>query len=796
MKFTISWLKKFLDTDATLEEILDKLIQLGLEVEEVIKQADIYKPFIVAEIISATKHPEADKLKICQVNNGKETIQIICGAPNARAGIKVVLAPIGSEIPSNKLIIKESKIRNVNSCGMLCSGKELAISDESDGILELNNKYQPGESFAKIYGLNETLIEISVTPNRGDCLGIYGIARDLAATGIGKLKQLTAKNRNGDFISPINVEIKNPEVCPKYIGRYFKGVENFPSPEWLQHILKSIGLKPISALVDITNYFTFAFGRPLHVYNADLIGEITLRKAIKGEKFTALNDKEYILSGEEFVLADQSKIVSLAGIIGEKDSGVYLDSKNIFLEIGLFDADEIAKTSRLHQIDTDAKYRFERKVDSEFLNTALDLATEMIIEICGGKISNPVIVDNHNFSKTKIEFPLNAPHKLLGIEYEKKKIESILSSLSFITKEISNDLLEITVPSWRNDIKIKEDIVEEIARIDGYDNISSLPLDISNDIYPILNSKQRNIYKIQRFAASLGLNEVVTWSFMNSNKAAHFSELKDESHLKNPISNELDYMRPSILPNLLEAVLKNQNRNLNNVGLFELGPIFRGSSLEEQMLSLTGLRSGYNNDRNIYQDFRKVDALDAKKDILNLLNEFGFDENKFQYKTDNLPNYYHPGRSASLTLGKNIIGYFGEIHPSIIKLYKLDNNAVGFELFLDNIPLQKPKYGRKGMIQISDYQAVERDFAFLVKQNIEIDQIKRLVLQADKKLIKSVNIFDIYQGKGINSDEKSIAFTVTIQASDHTLAEKEIEELSQKIIETIEKNTNAILRSA
>ncbi len=792
MKFTISWLKKFLVTDATIEQIIDKLTQIGLEVEGVINQVDIYKDFIVAEIIEANPHPEADKLRVCKVNNGKEILQIVCGAPNARAGIKVVLAPIGTEIPANGLKIKQSKIRNIDSCGMLCSSAELNLGEDSDGIIELDENYKVGDSFASNHGLNETFVEIAITPNRGDCLGVYGIARDLAASGLGTLKQLECKSEQGSFISPIKVEINSP-YCSRYMGRYFKGVKNAASPKWLQDILKSIGLKPISALVDITNYFTFAYGRPLHVFDADLISKVEVREAIDGEELVALNDKTYKLNSGEVVIADGDKVIGMAGIIGEKTTGVSLASKNIFLEQALFDADNIAKTGRLHQIDTDARYRFERQVDSEIMNLSFDLATQMIIEICGGEASDLVIVDNFKYQATQINFPLAELEKRLGITYDKNYVEKILTDLGFLVKD-KEECLALTVPSWRHDIKAKEDVVEEIARIDGYDNIKAHALPSRDAFKTVLDLKQRAIYRISRFAASLGLNEVVTWSFMNSKKAALFSELKDELYLKNPISIELDYMRPSILANLLEAAEKNQNRRIHNIALFELGSTFSGVKPDQQVLTLTGLRSGYNNLRNPYGDYRLVDVFDSKKDILMILSEMGLDSSKLQYQTNNLPKYYHPGRSSAVALGKNIVGYFGELHPQIIKLYDLDHSAVGFELFIDNVPLSKPKFGSKGNLEISDYQMIERDFTFIVDEEILVDSIIRAVMQVDKKLIKNAYVFDIYVGKGIENGKKSIAVNVTIQALDRTLSEIEIDQLSKSIIEAVVKTTKGALR--
>ncbi len=794
MKFTFSWLKEYLETNHSCAEIIQALNKIGLEVEEVINQENIFKDFIIAEIIEASIHPEADKLQICQVNNGKEILQIVCGAPNARNGIKVVLAPIGTEIPSNGLKIKASKIRNVQSSGMMCSAKELGLGEESDGIMELNDDLLVGSKFYEAYGLNEILIDISITPNRGDCLGVYGIARDLAAAGYGKLKTLDSSPISGEFKSPLNVKLENSAICPKYIGRYFKDIQNSASPKWLQNKLKSIGVNSISALVDITNYFTFAFGRPLHIYDADLIkGDLIIRNSKVGEEITALNDKKYILNNQEPVVGDNKEILSIAGIIGGKSSGVNETSKNIFLEIGYFDADIIAKTSRLHQIDTDSKYRFERRVDPEFMQMALDMASKMIIEICSGSASEAIIIDYLNFTPSILDFSLSSLKNKIGIEYEKDNVKNILLNLGFKVED-KGSILTLTAPSWRPDISIEEDIIEEIARIDGYKNIVSIPLPKIDNLNNILDNKQRSFYRLSRVAASLGLTEAVTFSFMDSNKSILFADLKEELFLKHPISIELNYMRPSIIPNLLEAALKNQNRNIENIALFEVGSIFEGIEIHQQKQCLAAIRSGYNKERNIYNDRRKMDIFDAKLDILTILEELGIDSAKPQISTNNLPKYYHPQRSATLSLGKNILGYFGQLHPKIIKAYDLENDIVAFELFLDNVPATKSKLGRKGLLQISDYQAIKRDFAFLVDKDTAVELITRSIIQIDKKFIKSAEIFDIYSGKGIEENKKSVAITVTIQAPDHTLLEEEIDLLSNKIISLVITNTGATLR--
>lgn len=795
MKLTISWLKDFLDTDKSIEEIIEGLTKIGLEVEEVVNQLETYKNFIIAEVIDAIKHPEADKLRVCKVDTGKEILQIVCGAPNARKGIKVVLAPIGTEIPSNKLIIKESKIRNQLSQGMLCSASELDLGADSEGIIELPENFEIGKSFANAYGLDEVLIELSITPNRGDCLGIYGIARDLAAAGYGTLKPLDIKIVSGSFKSPIQVDLKNPNACPKFIGRYFKNVKNGDSPEWLKKKLKSIGEKSISTLVDITNYFTYSFNRPLHVFDADLIeGDLIVKKAVQGDELLALNDKTYKFSGDELCIYDNNKPLAIAGVIGGKDSGVLNSSKNIFLEIGYFLQDEIVIASRYHHIDTDSKRRFERGVDPEFMQSALNLASEMILSLCGGEPSESVTVDNLNYTKRKIYFPLVTLKKKLGIEYRKEKVIKILTGLGYIIED-KEEGLNLEIPSWRHDISTKENIVEEIARIDGYENVSPEALPIKEQGFKVLlDEKQRRFYNLSRFAANLGLYETYTCSFMHSKNAALFADLKEELYLKNPISSELNYMRPSMLPNFLDAVKKNSNRGITNIALFELALIYEGLAAYQQKPCISGIRSGNTMIKNIYKEQRKVDFFDAKADTLAILEELGFDSNKAQLKTDNLPKYFHPGRAACVTLGKNILGFFGQIHPKILQEYDINEEVVGFEIFLDNIPLPRTKLGRKGAIELSDYQATSRDFAFIVDENITACQMSRTILQVDKNLIKDLNFFDVYQGDKIEKGKKSIAFSILIQALNRTLSEKELEELSQKIITSMVNNCGAALR--
>lgn len=793
MKFTLSWLKEFLKTNATLEEIINKLNSIGLEVENIENRAKGLEDFKIAKIISAQKHPNAEKLQVCQVNDGNNVLQIVCGAANARAGLYVTLAPIGALIPTNGLVIKESQIRGVTSQGMLCSASELALDSDNDGIMELTaNDNDLGQKFAQFLLLDDPIIELSITPNRGDCLGVYGIARDLAASGLGELIFPKYDLAANSFQSGKNVKINSSEGCSQFIARYFRNVSNSEqSPEWLKQRLESIGKKSISRLVDITNYINFTFGRPLHVYDADKItGNLQVRFAKNGEKITALDNQIYDLSNDILVISDDVQPKSVAGIIGGLDSGCGLDTKNVILEVAVFDPIIVAKAGRGLQILSDSRYRFERGVDAEFIENAAKIATKMIIDLCGGEASEIIKEGDFKQDSKIIQFDRNMVENLLGCHIDDKLIDDILSKLGF--KIQGNSL---TVPSWRHDVNCPQDIVEEIARIYGYDNIPNIAMpktNINNNV--LLSVLQKNIAKTRRALVQSGMDEIVSWSFMSLKKSLDFGVINDELVILNPISSELDIMRSNILPNLLDIVQKNYAKGVASCSIFEIGPVFLNPKIDGQKLNISGVRFGTNVQKNIFATSRQFDVFDVKADALYALEMMGASVDNLQIAY-NIPSYYHPGKSASLQLGKNILAYFGQIHPKILAKFDLTSPVFAFELLVDNINLPKNKKSkaRKKLI-ISPYQSSVRDFAFLVDEAVSIEDILRVVRNVNKDLIRGINLFDIYRGKNIDDGKKSIAFSVTIQSNEKTLTDSEIEVVSQNIIDNLAKNFNASLR--
>ncbi len=790
MRFTLGWLKDFLETDASLIEITDRLTSIGLEVEEVIDYAKDLAQFKVAEIIEAVPHPEADRLRVCKVNDGKAILQIVCGAPNARAGIKVVLAQVGAIIPTNGMKIKLSKIRNVESQGMMCSARELGIGEEHDGIIELESDAIIGDNFTKSYGIDDPIIDISITPNRGDCLGVYGIARDLAATGIGKLKAIEIPTFPCEFESPI--KISNAD-CPLFIGYYFKDVENKDSPKFLKKRLKAIGDTPISLLVDITNYINLSFGRPLHVFDADQIkGDICVRAA-RNEKISCLNELEYQLDSNDIVVADSENPLAIAGIMGGMESRCRLDSRNIFLEAAMFDVDLLIDTGRKLKIDSDARYRFERQVDHNFTHIGAKLAAKMILEYAGGKISHPVISGDEFALPRNLVFNPDKVKNLGGVDLSLDRITGILVGLGFVVKN-QDQKLHLTIPSWRNDISIEADIVEEIVRINGFDNIPLTMLPRNKMVYSNgLTEKLRRVGVIKRKLAITGYDEVVSWSFIPCEMARLFGELDDSLVLANPISSELGYMRNSILPNLIEMARKNINRNISNISIFEVGSIFNGITPDKQHKMVSGIKVGKTSKKNIYKTEREFDFYDVKSDVAKILEEAGISFDNLVL-SDDVPDYYHPKRAAKILLGKLVIGYFGNLHPSLLADMSFNNNIVAFEIFVDNLPVMRAKHGRKPSYKISDYQSISRDFAFVVDRNLAADNLVKLVKSSDNQLIKEVSIFDIYQGDKIEDDKKSVAINVVIQGHDRTLTEQEIESLSNNIINLIADKAGGKLR--
>jgi phenylalanyl-tRNA synthetase beta chain len=792
MKVTLSWLKRFLETDADVTKISDALNAIGIEVEHIIDRSKDYASFFVGEIQEITKHPQADKLNCCKVNDGHKLIDIITAAENVRENLKVVVAPVGSVIPTNNMKIEERKLRGMPSYGMLCSGAELGISSDNEGIMELPDNVKVGSKITDIFPeLQEKVIEVSLTPNRADCLGVYGIARDLAAYGIGKLKPLAHKDIKSSQKKTIKIRVENNKDCPLFIGRYFSNIKNQESPDWLKSLLISIGDNPKSALVDITNYISYSFGRPLHVYDADKIkGEIIIRNARDGERFVSLKAEEYKLSKEDLVVADQSSVLGLAGIIGGDDSKCEINSKNIYLEAGVFDPIKVTKSARRLNINTEAKHIFERGVDHNFTINGAIIASNLIQEICGGEASDLEIVGHTEKKSAEIKFDLARVKSLSGVTIDQGKMIQILADLGFsMTEKQKGSVIEVSIPSWRHDISCEEDLIEEVLRIYGYDQIPTKTLPASDKInkLPLLDQK---LYSARSLLASQGCHELVTFSFMSSKIAEKFGFIREDLFVKNPISADLDILRKSILPNILSAIQKNNLRSLNNLSFFEIGPIFNSGAIGDQSKSITGVRSGSTSRENIYGDSREYDFFDAKRDVLDLLQIWGVSEDKIQICKEEIPAYFHPAKSAVLKLNNKVIAHLGEIHPTILEFMKIKTKVVAFELLIDSLPLQD----RKRDIFISNYQQVSRDFAFVVDKEIEAGSLVKAIKSSDTKFITNVHIFDIYYGEEIGKNSKSIAMNVTLQAKDRTLTNDDISLISDKIIKSVKNETSGKLR--
>ncbi len=791
MKFTLSWLKKFLDSNASLDEISKTLTSLGLEVESITDRSKTLEAFTIAEILEAYQHPNADRLRICKVSTGEEILNIVCGAANARTGIKVVLAKFGTTLP-NGMLIKQTKIRGIDSSGMLCSSEELGLGKLEDGIIELSSEAKLGAKFLSMHPeLTDPVIEVSITPNRGDCFGVYGIARDLAAAGLGKLNPLPNSVKHKKLIpNPIKIKIEDTKICPALVGRYFSGVKNCESPKWLKDLFRAIGEDSISALVDITNYICYSFGRPLHVFDAQKIqGNLIVRKANKDEQLEALNEKTYNLTTDDIVIADDKNILSLAGIMGGKDSGCYLPTTEVFLESALFDQATITATGRKHMIDSDARQRFERGVDKQFVIIGAELASNLILEMCGGSCSEYVIAGSVEYEHKKIIFDLAKLESLSGLSIKLHDAKNILEKLGFICHN-KNNSLECIVPSWRNDINIPEDLIEELLRINSYDIIPTLKLPTSPLTQPVLTKQQKLLNQIRKVLIASGLNEVITWSFMSSKNSELFAPIIDELRIFNPISTDLDIMRSSILPNLIELVPKNHNRSLQNLAFFETGPVFTWKKNQyQQNKIIAGVRFGDIVQKNWHKELRSVDIFDAKSDLYRILSVFNINVDNCELDTKDLPNYYHPARSACVKLKEKILGFFGEIHPRIQAKFDLPKEVIAFECLVENLV-----DGKKAISDpISDFQPVQRDFAFLLNLDTMVGEVSNTIKQADN-LIKEVSVFDVYNDdKLTSSGKKSVAFSVKLQAS-HNLDASEINMISTKIIDLVKQKFEAELR--
>ena len=800
MIITIPWLKEHLKTSAKESEIIEQLTNIGLEVEGIKENSGEMGKFKIAKVLKAKKHPNADKLKVCDVTiDGKEVLKVVCGAPNAREGLITIYAPPGAVIPKTNFELKVAKIRGVESKGMLCSESELNLSDESEGIIELKNKEKEiGKSYFK--SNSQKAINISITPNRADCLGVRGIARDLSSVGVGKLILTKKKKIRQNIKHQIKTSItkEKKQGCDTFGSCYIKNITNKKSPEWLKNKLIALGLKPISAVVDITNYVMYDLNRPLHAYDADKIKkEIVVRNAKEGETFEALDNKKYKLKKDMCVISDKSGVLGLGGIIGGTTTSTELDTKNILLEAAYFSSSSIRKTARALNINTDAKYRFERGIDPNSIKEGLELATELILKICGGQASKLQITGKTSQKNKVINFQIEKFEKLIGIPISAKEIDKILSSLGFKCKK-SQKVIKVEVPSWRPDISLDEDLIEELIRIKGFNNIKLIEPE-KKRTQETLNFKQKLFHLSQRSLASKGYMEIVTWSFTDSKIDKQFSKDEKEIPIFNPISTDLDVLRRSIFSNLAIFLKKNQDRGYEDLSLFEIGPTFFGKNPGEQQVVVGGLKSGKVNRKSWLDKEREVDIFDIKGDAIKTLVELGIEE-KDLFISDSTKHGYHPGRSGSVTLKSEKgphLAYFGEIHPGLIKnLDFKDKNIFGFEIFLKNIlePNKKLRQSKKSF-QASDFQKSERDFAFVIDNIFKIGALEKIIKEVDEKIIQKVIIFDIYEGENIPNGKKSVAVNVTLQALDKTLTENDLDQISKDIIKVVSEKTGAIIRS-
>ncbi len=802
MKFTYSWLLEHLDTDKTQDEIVTKLSMIGLEVEGVENRAEGLETFKIAEILSAEKHPDADKLKVLKVSDGEKEYDVVCGAPNARAGLKGVFATSGSYIPGLDVTLKPTKIRGVASEGMMMSEREMCISDEHNGIVDLPTDVEVGALAVDVMGLTDPIIEIAITPNRGDCAGVRGIARDLAATGYGSLKPINTDAVKGTYESPIKINLHNPAegpaICPQFAGRYIRGVKNGPSPKWLQDKLLAVGLRPISALVDVTNFFSQGFCRPLHVFDADkLNGDINVRLAAEGEKLAALDEKTYDLDGDMTVVCDDTTPHALGGIMGGEDSGCQDETTNVFLECALFDPIRTAMTGRKLDILSDARYRFERGVDEAAVVDMTEMATQLILELCGGEASELVVAGDEPKWQRTITLRKARVKQLTGVDVPENEMVRILEVLGCQLTD-KGASFDVQPPSWRPDIELEACLVEEVIRVYGYEHIEEISLERETNLPVVaLTPMQQKRDAARRTLVSRGVSEAVTYAFLPEKQAKLFGWSDENLRLTNPISTDLEIMRPSLLPNLLAACQRNNNNGYPNGCLFEVGPQFDGDEADKQPVVVGGVRTGQTGPRNWTESPRRVDVFDAKADAMAVLEAAGAKVDSLQVDATAAPAHYHPGRSGALKLGpKNVLAYFGEIHPGVLKKMGYKGVAVGFELYLDAIPAPKKKKtgALRPLLVLNPFQPVERDFAFVVDSDLPAAKLIQSAKTADKKLISDVSIFDVYEGENVGEGKKSIALNVTLQPTNETLTDEQIQQVSDKVVVSVEKNTGGELR--
>jgi len=790
MKFTLSWLKEHLKTDATIDEVVEAMTLAGLEVEDVHNPAEDLAAFTIAKVKSAEKHPDADKLKVCVVDTIDGEMQIVCGAPNARANMTVAYAPMGAYIPGADFNLdkKPRKIRGIESSGMMCSSRELNLGDEHDGIMDLDEGFAMGTPLADAMDLNDPVIDFEVTPNRPDWLGVNGIARDLAAVGLGTLITPEVKPIKGTFPCPQKIEIDAPDACPMFVGRVVRGVKNGPSPEWLQTKLKAIGLRPISVLVDITNYMSYDRDRPLHVYDvAKLNGPIRARLG-NNESFTALDDKDYVVGETDCAIADDKGVLGLGGVMGGTSSGCSETTTDVFIECAYFDPLTIRRTAKRLGINSDAKYRFERGVDTGALIEGVDMATQLILDMCGGDASEIEIAGKEPLAPEAIMFEPELVTRLTGLELSDDKMDTILTQLGFEVKR-QGDVWTVDVPTWRRDAVEGADLVEDIARIHGFHNLEAISLPpLPGRREPTATLTQNRTRLARRALAGRGLSEAITWSFVLQEHAKTFDGGADHLRLDNPISSDLDCMRPSALIHLLLAGQRNADKGYSGSSLFELGPVYRGTNPEDQALTIAGCRR-IDIERH-WKGQRSVDAYTAKGDALSALSAMGAKVNNLQLSKP-IGSYWHPGRSGRLQMGpKNILADFGEIHPRALKALGIEGRVVAFEIWPESIPAPRKKGATsksKSALALSELMPVKRDFAFVVKEDVAAGNILKAAKGADKTLITDALIFDVYQGQGIEDGHKSLAIEITLSPKDATLTDKDIEAVSDRIIQQVNK---------
>jgi phenylalanyl-tRNA synthetase beta chain len=804
MKFTLSWLKDHLDTGASLGEIVDCLTRIGLEVEGVEDRAAPLAAFRIARVVEAEQHPNADRLRVLAVDPGDGSrVQVICGAPNAHAGLVGVFARPGSFIPGTGITLEVGSIRGIESRGMMLSEREMGLSDEHEGIVELPADAPVGTAYVEWARLDDPVVEIAVTPNRADCLGIHGIARDLAAAGLGRLKMLDRSPVAADPSAPAPPEVallfpEGEPLCPAFALRLVEGVDNGPSPDWLKRRLTAIGLRPINRLVDVTNYITHALNRPLHVFDADRVaGSLVVRRAKAGETFAALDGRTYTLAPDMCVIADDNGVESLAGIMGGEATGCTGETTRVLVESALWAPLNIARTGRALGINSDARHRFERGVDPAFMVPGLEIATRMILDLCGGRPGEIAVTGEAPAGTRRIAYPTSEVKRLAGLPVGADTQLRVLTSLGF-SVEPEREPWQVTTPSWRGDVEGKADLVEEIVRIVGIDAVPETPLPRPGAVAPkVLTPLQGRVATARRVLAARGMVEAVTWSFISAGDARAFGGGAAELALANPIAETLSDMRPSLLPGLVRAVARNVNRGHPDLALFEVGQVFAGDEPEDQRTAAAGVRQGLSRvagaGRHWSDGAPAASVFDAKADLLAVLAAVGGPASPDVSR--DAPPWYHSGRSGTLRLGPKVLGHFGELHPRVLAAMDAPDRLVGFELILEAVPLPRRRTTTKPAFVASDLQPVRRDFAFLVDEAVDARAITRAARGAAKALVTDVAVFDVYRGPGVPEGRKSVAIEATLQPTERTMTDREIDEVSAAIVAAVVRATGASLRA-